>query len=145
MTEFLHERLDVYRAAIELVTLADTIAGGLPRGRAYLADQLRRASTSVSFNIAEGAGEFAPLDKARFYRMARRSATESAAILDACRALALFDEASLLAARSLLARIVAMLTALVIKISDSGSGIGSRSGTDAGTDAGTGDHPFGDD
>jgi hypothetical protein len=60
MDEFVHERLDVYRAAIEFLVLADAIASALPRGRAYLADQLRRASTSVSFNIAEGAGEYAP-------------------------------------------------------------------------------------
>jgi four helix bundle protein len=65
MNEFVHERLDVYRAAIAFLVLADTIAGSLPRGRAYLADQLRRASTSISFNVAEGAGEYAPADKAR--------------------------------------------------------------------------------
>jgi four helix bundle protein len=41
----------------------------------------------LEINIAEGAGEFAPEEQARFYRMARRSATESATILDACRAL----------------------------------------------------------
>jgi len=95
MADFEHERLDVYRAAIELLTLADTIAAGLPRGRAYLSDQLRRASTSIAFNIAEGAGEFATADKARFDRIARRSATEAAAILDACRTLQLADASAL--------------------------------------------------
>lgn len=33
-------------------------------------------------NIAEGAGEFSPAEKARFYRIARRSAIELAAWLD---------------------------------------------------------------
>ena len=122
MNDFEHERLDVYQAAIQFLALADTIAGGLPRGRSYLADQLRRAASSVSFNIAEGAGEFAGADKARFYRMARRSATESAAILDACRALALIDETASQTGRGLLLRVVAMLTAMVVKISGSGSG-----------------------
>jgi four helix bundle protein len=107
--------------------VADRIAAGLPRGRAYLADQLRRASTSIAFNIAEGAGEFASADKARFYRMARRSATESAAVLDACRMLALADAATVGSGRSLLLRIVAMLTAMVVKLGDSGSGSGSGS------------------
>jgi hypothetical protein len=32
-------------------------------------------------NIAEGAGELSPRDKRRFYRMARRSGTEAAALL----------------------------------------------------------------
>jgi four helix bundle protein len=70
-----HEKLDVYRVAIEPVALADDIVEQMPRGRAYLADQLQRAATSVPLNIAEGAGEFSPKDKARFYRMAKRSAT----------------------------------------------------------------------
>jgi four helix bundle protein len=124
MNEFEHERLDVYKAAIEFVILADAIAAALPRGRGYIADQLRRAASSISFNIAEGVGEFAPEEKARFYRMARRSATESAAILDACRALSLTDDA-LEAGRAVLLRLVAMLTAIV-KRSGSGSGSGSR-------------------
>src|SRR5215210_5652179 len=99
MNEFEHERLDVYKASIELLVLADAIAATLPRGRGYLADQLRRAASSISFNIAEGAGEFAADEKARFYRIARRSATESAAILDACRALSLTTAPSSQAAR----------------------------------------------
>jgi four helix bundle protein len=123
MNEFEHERLDVYKAAIELLVLADAVAATLPRGRGYLADQLRRAS-SISFNIAEGAGEFASDEKARFYRMARRSATESAAIFDACRILSLTTEPSAQAGRAILLRIVAMLTAMVKK-SGSGSGSGS--------------------
>ena len=120
MSEFEHERLDVYQAAIQFLVVADSIAASCPRGRGYLADPLRQAASSISFNIAEGAGEFAPADKARFYRIARRSATESAAILDACRVLGLpADE--LPAGRAVLLRIVAMLTAMVVKLSGSGS------------------------
>ena len=84
MKEFEHERLDVYKAAIELLVLADAVAATLPRARGYLAEQLGRAASSISFNIAEGAGEFASDEKARFYRMARRSGTESAAFFEAC-------------------------------------------------------------
>ena len=76
---------------------------------AQLADQLRRAALSISLNIAEGAGEFSPQDKARFYRMARRSATECAAILDAQQSLRLADEKRITSGRELLLRIVAML------------------------------------
>ncbi len=52
----------------------------LPRGKAYLADQLQRAGTSIPLNIADGAGENAINEKARFYRMAKRSATECSSI-----------------------------------------------------------------
>ena len=79
---FDHERLDVYRTAIKFVILSDEILESLPRGRAYLVDQLQRAASSIALNIAEGAGEYARLEKHRFYRMAKRSATECAAILD---------------------------------------------------------------
>ena len=118
MNEFEHERLDVYKAAIELLVLADAVAATLPR------DQLRRAANSISFNIAEGAGEFASDEKARFYRMARRSASETAAFFDACRVLSLTTEPASQAGRAILLRIVAMLTAMVKK-SGSGSGSGS--------------------
>ena len=101
--------MDVYRAAIEFLVLADNITEILPRGRAYLADQLRRAALSISLNIAEGAGEFSPPDKARFYRMARRSATECAAILDVCKSLGLAEEKMIMRGRELLLRIVSML------------------------------------
>ena len=74
-----HERFDAYRLSLDLVEFAETVTRGLPATRKYVADQLRRAALSVSLNIAEGAGEFAPVDKRRFYRMARRSATECSA------------------------------------------------------------------
>lgn len=77
-----HEQLDVYQQALAFVATAFEIAAALPGKRGDLGDQLRRASTSIVLHIAEGAGEFAPSEKARFYRIARRSAVECAAILD---------------------------------------------------------------
>jgi four helix bundle protein len=47
MHNFDHEKLDVYQAAIEFVVLIDKIVEHFPRGRAYLADQLLRAGTSI--------------------------------------------------------------------------------------------------
>jgi hypothetical protein len=56
MTDFDHEKLDVYVAAIE------------------------------------GAGEFSGNEKSRFYRMAKRSATQCAAIIHVCRRLGLVED-----------------------------------------------------
>jgi four helix bundle protein len=109
MNVFDHERLDVYKVSIELVVLADEIIEHLPRGRAYLAEQLQRASTSIPLNIAEGAGEYSSREKARFYRMAKRSATECAAIFDVCKRLGLIEEKRYNSSRELLLRIVSML------------------------------------
>jgi four helix bundle protein len=107
---FDHEKLDVYQAAIELVILIDVIIENLPRGRAYLADQFQRAGTSVPLNIAEGAGEYSSAEKVRFYRMARRSATECAGVFDICRRLQLIQESQYAKGRELLIRIVSMFS-----------------------------------
>ena len=48
-------------------------------------------------------------EKARFYRMAKRSATECAGILDVCQRLQLVDEQYQTRGRELLIRIVSML------------------------------------
>jgi four helix bundle protein len=113
MDYFDHEKLDVYQVAIKWVILSEKIVLQLPRGRAYLVDQLQRASTSIPFNIAEGSGEYAQQEKNRFYRIAKRSTTECASILDVCHQLQLFEEVLFQEGRQLLLRIVAMLTKLI--------------------------------
>lgn len=111
-SSFDHERLDAYKTALEFLVMADETASAMPQGRAYLAAQLRRAACSIALNIAEGAGEFSPVEKARFYRMARRSATECAAILDIARTLELAGSTPVARGRDLLLRIVAILVAM---------------------------------
>lgn len=112
MSHLDHEKLDVYHAAIDLVAMVDGIVEHLPRGRGYLADQFQRAALSVPLNIAEGAGEYSSSEKGRFYRMAKRSATECAGIFDVCARLRLIEEEHHKKGRELLLRIVAMLTRL---------------------------------
>jgi four helix bundle protein len=114
-----HEKLDVYRFAIRFVVLAEEIIENLPRGRAYLVDQLRRAGSSIPLNIAEGAGEYASIEKARFYRMAKRSATECSSILDILQHLQLIDQELFSKARELLAPIVAMLIKMIQRLGES--------------------------
>jgi hypothetical protein len=53
MTDFDHEKLDVYVAAIDFVALADEIVEHLPRGRAYLADQLQGSFLSHGRRLGE--------------------------------------------------------------------------------------------
>jgi four helix bundle protein len=113
MTYFDHEKFTVYQVSMELVVLINTVIEHLPRGKAYLADQLQRAGSSIPLNIAEGAGEFSKNEKIRFYRMAKRSATECAGIFDICQRLNIIDEANHTKARGFLIRIVSMLTKMV--------------------------------
>jgi four helix bundle protein len=137
MSRFDHERLTVYRTAIDFIAHAEEVVGRLPKGRAYLADQLHRAATSIALNIAEGAGEYRPRDKARFYRMALRSATECAALLDICRRLALIEDTTYRSGYDLLDSIAAMLTQMAKRF-DGTSGKSKGPGEGGGEGAGEG-------
>ena len=106
---FDHERLDVYQRALEALDLCDEIVEQMPKGRSHLKDQLDRAATSIVLNIAERAGEFSFDEKCRFYRMARRSATEVAAILHIVQRRRHGPDDKIVAARAILDRVVAML------------------------------------
>src|SRR5262245_41130398 len=107
------ERLDVYRVALEFLALVPRLVP--VRGAADLRDQLDRASSSIVLNIGEGAGRFSGPDKARFFAIARGSATECAAVLDVLRVRRLAPANDCLSARTLLVRIVQMLTKLAAR------------------------------
>ena len=105
-----HERLDVYQAALEFLDASAAHADGLPAKYAHSGDQLRRAALSVVLNIAEAVGKTSGADRKRFFAIARGSAAECGAVLDALRVLKLIDEDRFLAGKTLLVRIVSMLT-----------------------------------
>ena len=107
-------KLDVYQVAVRFLPLAATIADSLPPRYPNLADQLRRASLSIPLNIAEGSGKRSGPDQRRFYAIARGSAMECAAILDACTALALIEQPRAEEADQLLLSTVRMLSKMCL-------------------------------
>lgn len=104
-----HEDLDSYQASIAFLALAAKLLDQLPRGYGTLTDQLKRASLSIPLNLAEGYGKRGQADRARFYDIARGSAHECGALLDATRVLGLIDERTFAEGKILLHRIVSML------------------------------------
>ncbi len=82
-----YEKLDVYRCAIEFLTISMALIDRLSRGDSALKDQLRRAALSIPLNIAESSGKVFPNDRARFLAIARGSAMECGACLDCLRVL----------------------------------------------------------
>lgn len=78
----LHTDTRIYRKSLELIRQSVRVIDGLPRGHAHLADQLRRAASSITLNFAEGAGKKSAQDRLRYFRTARGSANEVVAILD---------------------------------------------------------------
>jgi four helix bundle protein len=82
-TVLAHEKLDAYQLGLEFLTVAEVLVRRLPRVKGQLGDQLARASEGVVLRIAEGAGaEWRSAEQKRYFRSARGSALECAAVLD---------------------------------------------------------------
>lgn len=109
-TNFDHEKLSVYKEAIDFVVWSDELLEILPRNLA-VHGQLDRAATSIPLNIAEGNGKYTAPDRCRFFDIARGSALECAACLDVLVAKKKLAEAD--AGKEILARIVSMLVGLI--------------------------------
>ncbi len=103
------QRLDVYRCAVQFLAIAARLGAQAPRGYGSLAEQLRRAALSIPLNIAEGSGK-SDREAQRFYAIARGSALECAAIVDAFGALGFRQPSELTEPLELLERVVSMLT-----------------------------------
>ena len=79
------EDLECYQLAMNVFREGYRVVSLLPVEEKYnLADQLRRASTSIILNIAEGYGRYHYLDSLRFYYIARGSIMEVLSALIAC-------------------------------------------------------------
>lgn len=72
-----HERLDVWRKAIDLVVSIYEVTNEFPdRERYGLTSQIRRASVSISANIAEGAARTSKMEFLHYLSSAQGSASE---------------------------------------------------------------------
>ena len=115
MTEriFDHERLEVYRPAIEHVSSSYRIAKSLNGPERHARDQWLRAAQSIPLNIAEGNGKQSLKDKNRFFEIARGSALECAAIHDILTSFEAIDAELNRVGKTNLKRIASMLTRLI--------------------------------
>ena len=69
--------LEVWREAHALVLLIYRIVKNFPKDETFgLVSQMRRASVSITSNIAEGFSRYSYKEKAQFYSMAHGSLTE---------------------------------------------------------------------
>ncbi|MEL7498611.1 MAG: four helix bundle protein [Planctomycetota bacterium] len=112
---FDHDRLDVYRLAIDYVTESFKFAKGLKGSHRHARDQWFRASQSIPLNIAEGNGKRSLKDRSRFLDMARGSALECAAIQDILVGTDAIDRSDHCHLKKKLYRIVSMLTRLIAR------------------------------
>jgi four helix bundle protein len=82
---FIFEKLEVYRESVDFAEEICELTKDFKKGNYYLADQLNRASLSISANIAEGNGRYHKADKNNFFRIVRGSAFECVPILEICK------------------------------------------------------------
>ncbi len=106
------KRFDVYRASQAAAVECVAICAEWPRGNAKLADQLRRASTSVALNVAEGLSKRRAAEKRRAYDIAHAECTEAIAALHHALLLRLSSELKVSRVMNTLERTAAMLFVL---------------------------------
>ena len=89
-----YEELEVYREAYQLVLSIYRYTNVLPKEEMYgLTSQLRRASTNIVLNIAEGYGKDDTKEELkRFLRMAKGSIEEVKVIIELCRDIGYMEE-----------------------------------------------------
>ena len=121
-----HEKLDVYQLELQFVAWSTELMAELlvsleakARRVTETCDHLERAALSALFNTAEGNGKRQMKTRAKFFDDARGSATECAACLDALVAKGACDRPRVEHGKSLLFRVVSMLSKLVDRFSPS--------------------------
>lgn len=83
MEKYYYRRLDVYQNAKQLAIDIHELLKTFPLDEKFaLTDQLRRASTSIMFNIAEGFGRYTDRDRIRFLDIANGSLMEVSSELE---------------------------------------------------------------
>ena len=108
--QFDHEKLSVYKVSLEFVVFVSALLDGMKGEHRHARDQLYRSSQSIPLNIAEGNGKRSPADRRRYFEIARGSAMESAASLDVLVCCGACTEAQIESGKTLLVRVVAMLS-----------------------------------
>jgi four helix bundle protein len=108
------ERAGVYEQALALTAAVDVIIEKT-EARFHLKDLLDKSVTLVALRIAQAAGETAKADRRRNYRIARRAATDCAAILDILARRPTCDQALIGPARTIIINLVTQLAHLATR------------------------------
>jgi four helix bundle protein len=109
----IHEKLECYKQSVEMVEDLSKEVAKWPRGYGYLSDQLRRAASSITLNIAEGNAKESHPERRRFFRIARASTAEVGACMDLMRAFGLASPIEAISLKSRLEDISKMLWGLM--------------------------------
>ncbi len=113
MFEYSFERLEVWKETIELVKMVYDLTKRFPVVEKYgLTSQLRRASVSISSNLAEGTSRISKKDKAHFTTLSFSSAMEVLNQIILAKELEFISEENYLELRKKISKITNMLNSL---------------------------------
>ena len=111
--QFRHERLEVWQASVDFAVDVYRLTLSFPPDERFaLSNQLRRASVSVSSNIAEGNGRTSGREKVRFIEIAYGSLMEVMSQLEIAQRLNYINEEAVARCRSTAFSIARQLSAL---------------------------------
>jgi four helix bundle protein len=110
---FLFEKLQVYQRALSFAERISELTSDFPLGSWYLADQLNRASLSISVNTPEGNGRWTDADRRNFFGIARGSVHECVPLVELCRSTGPIEEAACAELKDELQAIAKMLSGLI--------------------------------
>ncbi|MFH1868728.1 MAG: four helix bundle protein [Candidatus Omnitrophota bacterium] len=83
--KFIFEDLDVWKIAVDFTEKVYVVSKDFPKDEKYgITSQLRRASLSISLNIAEGKGRYSNKEFRQFLLIARGSLYETITLLKIC-------------------------------------------------------------
>lgn len=113
------EKLDVWNKAMDFCEFVYKESANFPKSEIYgLTSQLRRASTSIPLNIAEGSACKSQKEFIKFLSIALRSQYESVTIVQLCFRLGYLNETNSNLFQERLAEIGRMLQGLINSLND---------------------------
>jgi len=110
---FAFEKLVVYQKSVDFADQICSRSENFARGDGFLADQLNRASLSISANVAEGNGRFTKPDRKNFFGIARGSVQECVPLLEMAFRRNLLTQNDHQTLKAQLEEITCMLSALI--------------------------------
>jgi len=117
MLDLSHKKLDIWNFSLDLISKIYSFTSKFPKEELFgLTNQIRRASVSVSSNVAEGLSRTSKLEKIRFLEISRSSLVEIDTHLEIALKLKLCTKNKLIEIEKLLNSLFAIITSLKKKI-----------------------------
>lgn len=116
MLKLNHKNLDVWQLALKFVSFIYKITSSYPKEELFgLSNQTRRASVSISANIAEGASRKSLVERKRFFEISRSSLVEVDNHIEVAKELGFLDNKILVELDEKLNELFAKLSNLIEK------------------------------